>query len=101
MRMNLSTFLAAISLVGFVSIRGLAAEDSIKIGNDFAYSGGQSSYVPMVKAATNYFNFINETKGFSKKIEFISLDSESKPPKSLENAKKLVEKEKLGLIQTL
>lgn len=73
-----------------------ATDKEIKIGNTNPYSGPFSAYGSYGKAQAAYFKKINDDGGINgRKINFISLDDGFSPPKTLENARKLVEQEKV------
>lgn len=75
-----------------------ASDKEIKIGNTSPYSGNASSYSSYAKAQTAYFKMINDKGGINgRQINFISLDDGYSPPKTLEQARKLVEQEKVLL----
>ena len=80
-----------------------ATDKEIKIGNINPYSGPASSYSSYGKAQAGYFKMINDQGGINgRKINFISLDDNYAPPKTLEQARKLVEQDKvLFLFATL
>ena len=76
-----------------------ASDKEIKIGNINPYSGPASSYSSYGKAQAGYFKMVNDKGGINgRKIEFISLDDNYTPPKTLEQARKLVEQDKVLLI---
>lgn len=71
----------------------------IKIGNINPYSGPASSYSSYGKAQAAYFKKVNDEGGINgRMIEFISLDDNYQPPKTLEQARRLVEQDKVLLI---
>ncbi|MBT4268539.1 MAG: ABC transporter substrate-binding protein [Deltaproteobacteria bacterium] len=74
----------------------------IKIGNTMAYSGPASSYSKLAKTMAAYFDMLNAEEGGinGRKINFISLDDGYSPPKTKEQIRRLVEKEKVLLIVT-
>jgi branched-chain amino acid transport system substrate-binding protein len=75
-----------------------ATDTEIKIGNIMAYSGPASAYGAIGKAQTAYFNMINEQGGINgRKINFISYDDAYSPPKTVEQARKLVESDEVLL----
>jgi branched-chain amino acid transport system substrate-binding protein len=79
---------------------GLGASDTeIKIGNIMPYSGPASSYGIIGKTEAAYFNKINAEGGVNgRKITFISYDDAYSPPKTVEQARKLVESDEVLLI---
>jgi branched-chain amino acid transport system substrate-binding protein len=67
-------------------------DTEIKIGNIMPYSGPASSYAVIGKTEAAYFNKINAEGGVNgRKINFISYDDSYSPPKTVEQARKLVE----------
>ena len=68
----------------------------IKIGNTMPYSGPASAYGTIGKAIAAYFKKVNAEGGVNgRSIEFISLDDGYSPPKTKEQTRKLVEREKV------
>ena len=80
-----------------------ATDTEIKIGNIMPYSGPASAYGTIGKAQAAYFKKINEEGGINgRKINFISYDDGFSPPKTVEQARKLVESDEvLFLFQPL
>jgi branched-chain amino acid transport system substrate-binding protein len=76
-----------------------ATDTEIKIGNIMPYSGPASSYGVIGKTEEAYFNKINAEGGINgRKINFISYDDGYSPPKTVEQARKLVESDEVLLI---
>ena len=76
-----------------------ASDTEIKIGNIMPYSGPASAYAAIGKAEEAYFNKINAEGGINgRKIKFISYDDGYSPPKTVEQARKLVESDGVLLI---
>jgi len=76
-----------------------ATDSEIKVGNIMPYSGPLSAYgvVGMTEAA--YFRKVNAEGGINgRKINFISYDDAFSPPKTVEQARKLVESDEVLLI---
>jgi branched-chain amino acid transport system substrate-binding protein len=80
-----------------------ASDSEIKIGNTNPYSGPASAYGTIGKTIAAYFNKVNAEGGINgRKINFISYDDGYSPPKTVEQARKLVESDEvLFLFQTL
>ncbi len=80
----------------------LAAE-IIKIGNTNPYSGPASSYGSIGKAIGSYFDKVNAEGGINgRKVKYISYDDGYSPPKTVEQIRKLVERDRVDLLfQTL
>ena len=76
-----------------------ATDTEIKIGNIIPYSGPASSYGVIGKTEDAYFKKINAEGGINgRKINFISYDDGYSPPKTVEQARKLVESDEVLLI---
>jgi|KBSMisStandDraft_5_1062788.scaffolds.fasta_scaffold91740_2 branched-chain amino acid transport system substrate-binding protein len=76
-----------------------ASDTEIRIGNIMPYSGPASAYGTIGKAQAAYFRMINEQGGINgRKINFISYDDGYSPPKTVEQARKLVEGDEVLLI---
>jgi ABC-type branched-subunit amino acid transport system substrate-binding protein len=76
-----------------------ASDTEIRIGNIMPYSGPASAYGTIGKAQAAYFRMINERGGINgRKITFISYDDAYSPPKTVEQARKLVEGDEVLLI---
>jgi branched-chain amino acid transport system substrate-binding protein len=76
-----------------------ATDTEIKIGNVMPYSGPASAYATIGKTEAAYFRKINEEGGINgRKINFISYDDSYSPPKTVEQARKLVESDEVLLI---
>ena len=73
-----------------------ASDKEVKVGNMVPYSGGASAYGNIGKAISAYFKGINEAGGINgRQINLISLDDSYSPPKTVEQARKLVEQEQV------
>jgi branched-chain amino acid transport system substrate-binding protein len=76
-----------------------ATDTEIKIGNIVPYSGPASAYGVIGKTEQAYFNKINDEGGINgRKINFISYDDGYSPPKTVEQARKLVESDEVLFI---
>ncbi len=76
-----------------------ATDTEIKIGNIMPYSGPASAYGVIGKTEQAYFNKINAAGGINgRKINFISYDDGYSPPKTVEQARKLVESDEVLFI---
>ncbi|KRR30214.1 ABC transporter substrate-binding protein [Bradyrhizobium retamae] len=76
-----------------------ASDTEIKIGNIMPYSGPASAYGVIGKTEEAYFRKINAEGGINgRKINFISYDDAYSPPKTVEQARKLVESDEVLLI---
>jgi branched-chain amino acid transport system substrate-binding protein len=100
--------MAAISILLGLSLDSAAAEkkydpgvtdDEIKIGNIMPYSGPLSAYALIGRTQAAFFRKVNAEGGINgRKINFISYDDAFSPPKSVEQARKLVESDEVLLI---
>jgi ABC-type branched-subunit amino acid transport system substrate-binding protein len=76
-----------------------ATDTEIKIGNIMPYSGPASAYGIIGRTEAAYFRKINEEGGINgRKINFVSYDDGYSPPKTVEQARKLVESDEVLLI---
>jgi branched-chain amino acid transport system substrate-binding protein len=106
-RSRLGLFSAALAILAVTSVNAAdqkkydigATDTEIKIGNIMAYSGPASAYGVIGKTEQAYFNKINADGGINgRKINFISYDDGYSPPKTVEQARKLVESDEVLLI---
>ncbi|MGY3448462.1 ABC transporter substrate-binding protein [Bradyrhizobium sp. USDA 4353] len=73
-----------------------ASDTEIKIGNIVPYSGPASAYGSVGKAMSAVFKKVNDEGGINgRKINFISYDDAYSPPKTVEQARKLVESDEV------
>ena len=76
-----------------------ATDTEIKIGNIMPNSGPASAYGVIGKTEAAYFKMINDAGGINgRKINFISYDDGYSPPKTVEQARKLVESDEVLFI---
>ncbi|GLR97897.1 MULTISPECIES: ABC transporter substrate-binding protein [Bradyrhizobium] len=76
-----------------------ATDTEIKIGNIMPYSGPASAYGIIGRTEAAYFKKINDEGGINgRKINFISYDDAYSPPKTVEQARKLVESDEVLLV---
>jgi ABC-type branched-subunit amino acid transport system substrate-binding protein len=76
-----------------------ATDTEIKVGNIMPYSGPASAYGIIGRTEAAYFKKINDEGGINgRKINFISYDDAYSPPKTVEQARKLVESDEVLLI---
>lgn len=76
-----------------------ASDTEIKIGNIMPYSGPASAYAAIGRTEEAYFNKVNAEGGINgRKVKFISYDDGYSPPKTVEQARKLVENDGVLLI---
>src|SRR5436305_8529699 len=107
LRLRLVAFSAAAALLAASSGGALAqkkydsgaTDTEIKIGNIMPYSGPASAYGVIGTTETKYFQKINAEGGINgRKITFISYDDAYSPPKTVEQARKLVESDEVLFI---
>jgi branched-chain amino acid transport system substrate-binding protein len=107
LNLRLAAFSAALALAVATSSTALAqkkydigaSDTEIKIGNIMPYSGPASAYGVIGKTEEAYFKKINAEGGINgRKINFISYDDAYSPPKTVEQARKLVESDEVLLI---
>ncbi len=71
----------------------------IRIGNTNPYSGPASSYGTIGRTMAAYFDKVNDEGGIGgRKIEFITYDDAYSPPKTVEQTRRLVERDDVLLI---
>ncbi|WP_234683147.1 ABC transporter substrate-binding protein [Bradyrhizobium monzae] len=76
-----------------------ATDTEIKIGNIMPYSGPASAYGIIGRTESAYFKKINDEGGINgRKINYISYDDAYSPPKTVEQARKLVESDEVLFI---
>jgi branched-chain amino acid transport system substrate-binding protein len=106
-QLRLGAFSAALAILAAASSGALAqkkydtgaTDTEIKIGNIMPYSGPASAYGVIGKTEQAYFNKINAEGGINgRKINFISYDDAYSPPKTVEQARKLVESDEVLFI---
>lgn len=97
--------------VGALSVLGLGlnayaangpgvTDTEIKVGHLVPYSGPVSAYGTIGKTITAYFRMLNEEQGGinGRKVNMISLDDAYSPPRTVEQARRLVERDQVLLI---
>jgi len=76
-----------------------ATDTEVKIGHIGPYSGPASAYGAIGRTIAAYFNKVNAESGINgRKITFITYDDGYSPPKTVEQARKLVESDEVLLI---
>jgi branched-chain amino acid transport system substrate-binding protein len=76
-----------------------ASDTEVRIGNIMPYSGPASAYGTIGKTLAAYFNKVNAEGGINgRKITFITYDDGYAPPKTVEQARRLVENDDVLLI---
>jgi branched-chain amino acid transport system substrate-binding protein len=80
---------------GTASDPGITA-NSIKLGGSYPFSGPASAYGTIGASAKAYFDWLNAKGGVNgRKIDFVALDDGYEPARALQNAKRLVEQDKV------
>jgi len=104
---RLGAFSAAFAILAATSSGALAqkkydigaTDTEIKIGNIMPYSGPASAYGVIGKTEEAYFRKINAEGGINgRKINFVTYDDGYSPPKTVEQARKLVESDEVLVI---
>jgi branched-chain amino acid transport system substrate-binding protein len=76
-----------------------ATDNEVKIGNIMPYSGPLSAYALIGRTEAAFFKRLNEEGGINgRKINFITYDDAFSPPKTVEQARKLVESDEVLLV---
>jgi branched-chain amino acid transport system substrate-binding protein len=105
--LRLGAVAAALALLAATSSGALAqkkydtgaTDTEIKIGNIMPYSGPASAYGVIGKTEEAFFRKINAEGGINgRKINFVSYDDAYSPPKTVEQARKLVESDEVLLV---
>src|SRR5450432_2554631 len=106
-QLRLGAFTAALAVLAATGSGALAqkkydigaTDTEIKIGNIMPYSGPASAYGVIGKTEEAYFRKINAEGGINgRKITFISYDDTYSPPKTVEQARKLVESDEVLIV---
>ncbi len=106
-QLRMGAFSAALALLAATSSPSFAqkkydtgaSDTEIKIGNIMPYSGPASAYGVIGKTEEAYFKKINAEGGINgRKINFVTYDDGYSPPKTVEQARKLVESDEVLLI---
>jgi branched-chain amino acid transport system substrate-binding protein len=106
-QLRLGAFSAALAVLAATSSGALAqkkydtgaTDTEIKIGNIMPYSGPASAYGVIGKTEEAYFKKINAEGGINgRKINFVTYDDGYSPPKTVEQARKLVESDEVLIV---
>lgn len=107
-RWSRRVFGAALGCMGFglLTLPAVSAADlpgvsatELKIGNTNAYSGPASAYGVISKTETAFFKMVNDQGGVAgRKINFISYDDGYSPPKTVEQARRLIEEDQVAFL---
>src|SRR6516165_12208872 len=102
-RMKLSLMAAAVTLAFTMPAAEAqkkydpgASDTEIKIGNIMPYSGPASAYGVIGKTEARFFAMINDEGGINgRKITYLNYDDGYSPPKTVEQARRLVESDQV------
>lgn len=95
-----STF-ATTALVAFPAIAQTVGvtDKEIVVGGTGALSGPASAYGSITRSTSGYFNMINEQGGVNgRQIKFLLRDDAYSPPRTVEQTRKLIEKDNVAFI---
>ena len=96
---SLTAALAAMSANAQKKYGPGVTDSEIKIGNIMPYSGPASAYGVIGQTEAAYFKMINAQGGVNgRKINFVSYDDAYSPPKTVEQARKLVESDDVLMV---
>jgi len=78
-------------------------DNEVTLGGSYPFSGPASAYRTIAEGAKAYFDKINAEGGVNgRKIKFITLDDAYEPPRAVQNARKLIQQDKVfALFNTL
>ena len=78
-------------------------DTEVKLGGSYPFSGPASAYGTIAEGAKAYFDFVNAKGGVDgRKIDFKTIDDGYEPPRALQNAKRLIQQDKVfALFNTL
>ena len=78
-------------------------KSEVKLGGSYPFSGPASAYKTISDGAKAYFKKVNDEGGVNgRKIKFVTLDDAYEPPRAVQNARRLVDQEKVfALFNTL
>ena len=77
---------------------GVSATE-IRVGNTMPYSGPASGYAAIGRAEAAFFRMLNDQGGINgRKVNFITLDDQATPPRTVEQVRRLVEQEDVALM---
>lgn len=98
--MTLLKTLKGFAVAAALALPGAAmAQDTIKIGNTMPYSGPGSAFGEIGNTMKAYFDKVNAEGGINgRKVEFISYDDAYAPPRTVEQVRRLVERDKVHLL---
>jgi branched-chain amino acid transport system substrate-binding protein len=75
------------------------SDSAIRFGQSFALSGPASAYGTVARVEAAYFRMINEQGGVNgRRLELITLDDGFSPPRTVEQVRRLVERDQVAFI---
>jgi branched-chain amino acid transport system substrate-binding protein len=93
---------AALTLGPALAQKGNApgiSDKEIKIGQTMPLSGGASAYGTIARVEAAYFKMVNEQGGVNgRKLNLMTLDDGYSPPKTVEQVRRLVERDQVAFI---
>lgn len=91
---------SAMAATGAVRAQEVGVSDSeIRIGQTMAYSGPVSAYGQYGHAHAAYFKMVNDRGGINGRlVSLISLDDAYSPPKTVEQVRRLVERDQVAVL---
>jgi branched-chain amino acid transport system substrate-binding protein len=105
-RQFITTALSGVALASFGSLvraqntnaPGITDQE-IKLGQTSPLSGPAASYATTGKAMASWFDFVNAEGGINgRKLNLVQLDDGYSPPKTVEQSRRLVEREKVAFV---
>lgn len=100
--MRLKSYLLGLAVTAGLTLAvpgGAQAAEVIKVGNTMPYSGPASAFAEIGNTMKAYFQKVNDDGGVhGAKIEFISYDDAYSPPKTVEQIRRLIERDKVQLL---
>lgn len=98
--MTFKTVLKSVAMVATLALSGAAAaQETIKVGNTMPYSGPGAAFGEIGKVMGAYFDKVNAEGGINgRQIEFLSYDDTYSPPRTVEQVRRLVERDEVLLL---
>lgn len=98
--MNFKSVVKSLAIVAALALPGTAvAQETIKVGNTMPYSGPGAAFGEIGTVMGKYFEMLNAKGGINgRNVEFISYDDAYAPPRTVEQVRRLVERDKVLLL---
>lgn len=98
--MRMGKKLLGLAVAAALALPGVAqANDTIKIGNTMPYSGPASAFGEIGNAIKAYFQKVNDEGGIhGAQVEFITYDDAYSPPRTVEQVRRLIERDRVQLL---